>query len=321
MIQLRRLGDAVLFTPVLDALRAAWPRTELHLLTEHPAADLFRDDPRVDRLWVRPSRAGLVGLVRELRGRRFDLVFDFQSLPISAAVAFGVGARTVGFRRRFRPYHTRVRLTDHRGSDYAADHKLDLLRAVGLAPASFVPRLMMTLDPHPLWEGIPRGSRVAVSPVSPWPHKCWEAASFAATIRGLVERTGARVVVAGGPGEDAQLDAVTAGLAGVAHRRALFSTIGELASFLAGSDLFVGNDNGPRHIAVALGVPTVGFFRDVNPTHWTLPDPRHPVLWDRERARGRPVRPDRFILAPRPEEAVGAAERLLAGSQPRRPGA
>jgi ADP-heptose:LPS heptosyltransferase len=268
----------------------------------------------VDRLIVRPRADGLPALVRALRGSRYGLVFDFQSLPVSATLALATGAPTVGFHRRFRPYGTRVRLTDHAGSDHAADHKLDLLRAVGLRPGSFVPRLRMQLAPSPLWEGRPRGRRVAVSPVSPWPHKRWEAGPLAEAVGRIVTRLGADVVLAGGPGEAAQLDEVAGRLSDVPHRRVVLGTIRELAAFLAECDLFLGNDNGPRHIAAALGAPTIGFFRHVNPTHWTLPDPRHPVLWDRGNARGRPVRPDRFILPPLPEEAVRAAERLLAGS-------
>ncbi len=62
LIQLRRIGDAVLVTPALDALRDAWPEAELHLLTADPVPQLFEGDSRLNRVWVRPSRSRLPAL-------------------------------------------------------------------------------------------------------------------------------------------------------------------------------------------------------------------------------------------------------------------
>ena len=314
LIQLRRIGDSVLITPVLDALAEAWPGARLHLLTADPIFDLFVGDARIHVVWTRPSRAKLGGFAASLRRERFDLVLDFQSLPLTAIFGRATGAYTVGFKKRARSifYHRVVDLDAHIGSHFAADHKLDLLRAVGLAPRLTLPRLAKPEPSTVLWEGLPSGPRLVLMPVSPWAHKRWSAEAFAHTARILHEETDAVFVLAGGPGEENLLKDVAEKMGNVPHRVHAFGRLRELIVFLAGADLFVGNDNGPRHIALALGVPTVAWFGGHNPTNWTPPGPGpHCVLWDRARARGRFVRADLDIVPDQPAEAARSAARLL----------
>lgn len=313
-IQLRRIGDSVLVTPALDALRAAWPDARVHLLTEEPVPDLFVGDSRVDVTWIRPTRSRLPQLSADLRREKYDLVLDFQSLPLTAVLSRATGAYSVGFKKRVRSflYNRAVSLEAHRGSDYAADHKLDLLRAIGLNPALSMPRLMAMASGQDLWGDLPGGPRIALVPVSPWEHKRWPAASFAETARILHRETGAVFVVAGGPGEEGQLREVARELGDVPHRTEEFKRLREFAAFLGDSHLFLGNDNGPRHLALALGTPTLAWFGHHNPTNWTPPHTDcHAVLWDRSQAKGRFVREDLDIVLDQPEEAARAAARLL----------
>lgn len=314
-VQLRRIGDAILVTPALDALRAAWPRTAVHLLTAAPVPSLFAGDDRLAVTWIRPPRRGMWRLARELRAEQFDLVLDFQSLPWTAALARSLGGYAVGFSGRGRTpwYHRPVSLARHRGSDYAADHKLDLLRAVGLEPTLVPPRLLPPADPHPVWEELPPGPRVALVPVSLREHKRWPIARFVDTAAQLHRDTGAVFVVAGGPGEAAPVAEASRGLGKVPHRTAEFRTLPDFAAFLSGARLFLGNDNGPRHLALALGVPTVAYFGTQNPTHWTPPHPGpHRVLWNPDRAGGRAVREDLPLVDDTPPAAAAAAAELLA---------
>jgi len=314
LIQFRRIGDVVLVTPALDAFRRAWPRTRLHLLTSSPSPVLFAGDDRVDVLWIRPPRRDLPSLARDLRREGFGAVFDFQSLPLTAALARATGATAVGFAKRARRhlYHRTVRVEDHHGSGFAADHKLDLLRAVGLEPELGPTRLPGPAPSPEAWEPLPPGPRVILVPVSRRPHKRWEPAAFAETARVLHRRTGAVFLLAGGPGEGPDLERTAAEMDGVPHRIRVFDRLDALAGALGAAALFLGNDNGPRHIAMALGVPTLAYFGTQNPTHWTPPaDPRQVVIWDPARRRGRPVREDLRIVPPDPEAAAGAGAHLL----------
>ncbi len=321
-IQLRRIGDSVLLAPALDGLREGWPEARIHLLTAQPVPDLFVGDSRVDVTWIRSARARLPQLSSDLRRENYDLVLDFQSLPLTAVLARATGAYSIGFKKRIRSflYDRAVSLEDHRGSEYAADHKLDLLRAAGLNPTLSMPRLAGMWPGSDPWNDLPRGPRIALVPVSPWEHKRWSAAAFAETARILHRETGSVFVVAGGPGEAGQLREVAGELSDVPHRIKEFTTLREFGGFLGECHLFLGNDNGPRHVALALGTPTLAWFGHHNPTNWTPPETDcHPVLWDRSNAKGRFVREDLEIVPDQPEEAARVAARLLdlAASNPR----
>jgi ADP-heptose:LPS heptosyltransferase len=315
LIQLRRIGDTVLLAPVLDALRDAWPNTRVHLLTEYPSCDLFQGDERVDVLWVRTPKASLHKLLPALRRERYDLVLDFQSLPSTSLLSRAVASHSLGFRDRFRFHHRSVDLSRHTGTHYTADHKLDLLRALGLSPKSIVPRLCPPASPHEIWMELDAPRKVLLSPVSPWAHKRWTSEAFVNTARGIHDATGASFVIAGGPGEDAVVQAVASGLRSVPHRALLLDRLQDFFRLCRGADLFLGNDNGPRHIALALGLPTIGYFSEVNPIFWTPPDPRHPVLWDLAHASARSLPSGRTILPPRADAAVQAATQLLQGPE------
>jgi len=256
-----------------------------------------------------------------LRREQYDLVLDFQNLPLTALLARAAGGYSVGFRRRLRTpfYHRAVDLGANRGSDYTADHKLDLLRALGPVPSGLMPRLHPP-PPDPVsWEGLGDGPRIALVPVSPWAHKRWAPEAFAETARILRRETGAVFVLAGGPGEGETLAAVSAGLEGVPHRCRELPSLSPFLSLLGGADLFLGNDNGPRHMAIALGVPTVAYFGPHDPAQWTPPGTdRHPVLWNPPGGR-KPARDDLTILPPDPQQAAAAAARLLATAGPSRP--
>jgi ADP-heptose:LPS heptosyltransferase len=313
LIQWRRIGDAVLATPALDAVQSAWPQSRIHLLVAPAAADLFVGDRRVSVVWTRPAPRALPALARDLRRERFDLVVDFQSLTATALLARGSGGTTVGFakRGRGRLYHRPVRTGAHRGSGYAADHKLDLLRALGLRPRAWMPRLVPPTEPSAAWNALPAGPRVALVPVSLRPHKRWPAAAFAETASRLHARSGAVFVLAGGPGEDAALGETAAGMKHVPHVVWTASRLRELAAFLAGADLYLGNDNGPRHVAIALGVPTLAWFGPrQNPAAWTPAEaPQHRVLADASWHPGLAER--RQVVPDDPPAAAAAAAELL----------
>ena len=75
LTQLRRIGDVLMTTPAVAAVRAAHPRAHITYLTEPPADQLFIHNPHVDEVLALPAKASLtrkLALIRELRRRRFD---------------------------------------------------------------------------------------------------------------------------------------------------------------------------------------------------------------------------------------------------------
>src|SRR5690606_32279301 len=95
--------------------------------------------------------------------------------------------------------------------------------------------------------------RVALSPTHRRAVRRWPLASYAALADRLVNEWGAAVVWLWGPGEEAEIDAAMA-LTQAPTIKAPKTSFREMAALLGNMHLFVGNSNGPSHVAVADGI-------------------------------------------------------------------
>lgn len=292
-IKLDAIGDLLMTTPALRALRKAFPDAEIHLLAQPHVARLARLVPGPDLVeplacgfWLsggrRLSRAWeWIARARTLRRRQYDLVIDFTSLFHSAALAWATGAPLrLGLRRRIPlGFFTTEGFGHFFTHEFTADEDRHLADCMGLlatavgAPADeggwelHVPaeareaaaRLLDRLGHRP-----GENPLVVVHPGAKWPPKQWHARAFAGAIDLLQER-GWRVVLVGGPRDGVLVETIrhACRLApGVAWPP---ETIETLAGLLEHADAFLGNDSGPMHLAAAVGTPVVAAFGPTRP--------------------------------------------------------
>ncbi|MBM4251684.1 MAG: glycosyltransferase family 9 protein [Deltaproteobacteria bacterium] len=293
VIQLRQLGDILLTTPCLralkeDAVASGAPEPEIVFLS-HPMGRLvLRDNPYIDELVTYPTdRAWWAewALARALRTRRFDLVFDFMNNPRSAFYARMTGApQRLAFTSARRPAYT---LTVPKPADagYIVREKFALLRAAGLSPRD--EHLVFTWAPEdalvfheflaaqPAVAGAPL--RVVLSATHRREARRWPLASYAALADLLVREWGAAVLWLHGPGEEAVVDEVMTMAKEQTFKMPPTSFRG-MAAFLAQCDLFVGNSNGPSHVAVAVEVPSLQLHGHTRAASWCPLTERHRAI-------------------------------------------
>lgn len=285
-VRLRALGDVTLATAAFRSLVAGYPGAPLHVVTEARFAPLLVGQPGVARVWPleRTTRSTLE-TARRLRALRPALAVDFFGNARSAVLARGSGAAQVwGFdlRGRGRLYHHTVPRVAHAGEDrreYAAASLLRLARAAGGAEVPAAPHLVLTDAARRAGEaalasaGVREPARtVALVPAGSWPTKTWPL-SHAAVLALRLREAGHPVLAIGGPGEEGALARLAALAPGTLTLRA--PDVAALAGAIAPLRALVGTDSGPRHLAVAFGVPTYTWFGPAHPDAWTPPDPRH----------------------------------------------
>lgn len=285
-VRLRALGDVTLCTAALRSLAAGFPDAPLHVVTEQRFAPLLEGQPGVTRVWgLERTSAATLRMAVALRRLRPALAVDFFGNSRSALIARGSGARAVwgyDMRGRSRLYHHTVARVAHPGGDrreYAAESLVRLARAAGGADVRPFPQLVLTAaarvaGEHALARAGVRepGRTVALVPAGSWPSKTWPL-SHMATLALRLRAAGHPVVAIGGPGEDVVLRRLAALAPGTATLSA--PDVAALAGAIAPLRALVGTDSGPRHLAIAFGVPTFTWFGPAHPDAWTPDDPAH----------------------------------------------
>lgn len=273
--RLNYLGDVVLSLPMVDALRRAYPEVEIDYLTREPAATLLRGDARFARVltWrdgVRPA----LGMVAELRARKYDAVIDLYSNPRSAWLSWLSGARVrIGGDRRGRRYLYTHRVSPPRGLA-VSEVFMRYATPLGVNGPALKPELALGVAESDAAEAVlenagapeSEAGRIGVHPGGKWPVKRWPTAHFAELVDHLATRA-VRVVVFTGPDErDATVELARRVRAPVTILDPM--DIRMTAAVISRLDAMVACDGGIMHTSVAVGTPTVGIFGSSQSSVW-----------------------------------------------------
>jgi exopolysaccharide biosynthesis WecB/TagA/CpsF family protein len=305
-IKLADLGDALLITPALRALRQSFPRARLDVLTTARGAPALArgaagiEPPLIDEVLVfeklaydRPGQTLRPGalldalrLARTLRARRYDTVVLFHHFTLvygaikHAALVLATGARVRAGLDNGRGWFLTHRATDGGfGQHHEVEYWLDVVGAIGAAsddvrlvsPASSADIGYADQLLNQFYAGIPPGTAgplVAIHPGSGGysPARRWDQASFAAVANRLAARYQARFVLVGLPGEGA--GPIAAAVRAPVLNLEGRTTAGQLAAVLSRCELFIGADSGVMHLAAAAGTPVAAIFGPSNHAAW-----------------------------------------------------
>jgi heptosyltransferase-3 len=287
IIQLRQIGDVLLSTPVLRALRQHYPQSFIAFCAEPAPARVLRHNPHADEVIVRPRHTTWYEewqFWRRIRRLRFDLVIDLLGNPRSAMLARVSGARhRVAFARfpRSLLYTTLVE-HGHDTHEYTAAKRLRLLEALGIRASDVSLDFTYTsadeqqVDRFLGTHGIgPDDLLICVDPTHHVPTRRWPGTHFSRLAELLGERLGARIVLLWGPGEQQEVAAIAAGARSSNPVLIPEWDLATLAALLARADLFIGCDSAPQHIAVSQRIPSLSIFGATRSTVWLPADAQH----------------------------------------------
>ena len=288
------IGDVLFSTPLIAAVRAAYPHAEIAYLCNRRTHEVLRHNPHLNTivvfekdeyraLWRASKRRWLgaaVGLLRRVARERFDMAIDLSLSDRYSAVLACLGVPTrIGFN-----YRGRGRFLTHRVdiSGYEDKHVVeyyrDLLRSLQIPMGAGRLQLFTTtagrqaadarlaqagIGPEHLTVGLVPGGGTSWGVDSAF--RRWRLDRFADVGNALVERHGARVFLFGEP-SDRQMcrevaDRMQQGVIDLSGT----TDLSQFMHLVARCHLLICNDGGPLHIAVSLGVPTVSVFGPVSP--------------------------------------------------------
>jgi len=288
-IRLRNLGEAILDTANLRALKRYRPDLEITTLVEAPYTGLYAADADIHAVGLkreagerRSSLTARLSMISQIRKQRFTAVVNLHGGPASAQLTWLSGARhRIGashFRHGY-AYNLRVPPAEEilgRTDLHTVESQFAWFKWLGLpaeepGPTSLavVEAARATARAKLAQSGInPRQPYSVIAPTNEFYTKRWMPDRYARIAESLAAR-GLQVVLTGAPTAE-QIEQLESVQAATAQRLSCVSSlnIAELVAAISESRIFVGNDSGPAHMAAALRVPLVVLFGPASSVRW-----------------------------------------------------
>lgn len=276
------LGDAVLTTPALLALRSGFPHARIALLVRPAVAELLQNHPAVDELILyrdpgpHARLGGKLALSRQLSRGRYDLAVLFQNAFEAAAITALAGIpNRYGYAtdgRWFLLTH-RVPMPPGLRRRHQVEYYLELLRPLGIPVDPVAPTLRTTPEEDAAARallselGIPSGrTLIGLNPGSTYgAAKRWIPERYAEVAARLAAEHDGHVLIFGGPSEEP----LGSSIAGIMRSSVTVlsgrTTVRQMMAMIKQCRVFLTNDTGPMHIAAALRVPLVAIYGPTDP--------------------------------------------------------
>jgi len=315
VIKLRHIGDVLLTVPVFRALKETFPDAHISALVNSGTEDVLRGNPLIDEILIMdrgikklsPLKryAKEMAFLKNIRAKGFDMTVDLTGGDRAAVISLVSGARyRVGWRTQkgfIGKRHCYTHLHRPDGTRHMVLQNLEVLGHFGIStndlqvdfsiPDDARDSARGVLGDHNLKGG--SGLRVVhIHPTSRWLFKCWRDEYMAEVIGWLLD-SGSTVVVTASPDRH-EIEKARRILSLVGSRPGSPSrlldlcgrtTIKELAAISEESDLFLGVDSAPMHIAAAVGTPVIALFGPSGAFSWGP--------WDNNQGSGKRPYPER----------------------------
>lgn len=290
LIRLDRIGDVVLSTPAIKALRDKFPDSYIAFMVGPHAYELVKENPYLNEVIVYDKNSSERSFIasfkfaRKLREKKFDTAIALHPTLRSHLIPFIAGIpRRIGYDRKGESFLTeRVIHQKEQGEFHEAEYVLKMLEVLGVKSSDKTLYLKVSEDSLKkmreklLTMGVGASEKiVAIHPGASSLSKKWPIERFAEIARYLVKNFNIKIALVAGK-VDAEytkkiykyLKSDPSYIINLAGK----TTIGELAAVLKISSLFISNDSGPVHISVAVGTPVISIFgrsdKGLGPKRW-----------------------------------------------------
>lgn len=289
VVRTDRIGDVVLSTPVLRALRDNYPRSYIAVMVSPQARELVEDNPYLNEVIVYDKDKkdrGLLGFWRFVMGlkrKKFDLAIVLHTKKRTNLITYLADIpKRIGYHDTKFGFLLTDKIKDTRmlGLHHEVDYCLDILRKLGLTIKERIPHLavkkecVFEADALLLEAGIKREDKIAgIHPGASCISKRWLKDRFVVLANHLVEDYGLKIVLfACGTDDMAVANDIAKEVRYPAINLAGKTSLSQLAALLKRCRLLISNDSGPVHIASAVGIPVISIFgrnqAGLSPVRW-----------------------------------------------------
>ena len=271
-----RLGDVVLSTPVYESIKKSFPHLHVSVVLDRVNVPILADNPNIEEVFPFDSKSPL-GIIRQLRRKRFDVVFTLNKKFSAIASLLALTSKTkfrVGYAHDETAWLYDVRLAADSQPRHESLNNLELLQYVGITQIVEPLRLYFNEDEEKKIERVLKESRqhperplILIKPGTRIAKWGWKLENFRIVAEKLSNLKKAEVFFIFAPGEEALIDRIHAGTNIQINRLPILS-IKELALAIKKSDLLFCNHTGIMHLASAVKTPIAVIFKHGETERW-----------------------------------------------------
>jgi ADP-heptose:LPS heptosyltransferase len=271
VIRFSSIGDIILTTPVLAALKARYPQASIHFLVMDRFADAISGNPHIDELicFQKDRFKGLLGLARfalGLRAGRYDMIVDLHAKLRSMLISTLVPARVLRYKKRalWKSIGVGLGWFRYHVDDTIVRNYFGPLHHLGIRYGAET--LHFDVDPADRAAMARYDGSVVMAPGAANFTKRWPLGYFAE----LGKRLSQNIVLIGGAEDRSELDAVCQHIGSRCINLAGQLTLKQSGALICASEFVIANDSGPFHIARALSKQVFVFFGPTDPGMFTF---------------------------------------------------
>ena len=283
IVRLAPLGETVLTTPVIRALRQHFREAYIAYMVAPTREDLVSANPHLNEvLTYQPS---VPKLIYQMARRQFQMAVILQPTfrlvlhTFLARIPLRIGFETNTGGKRLLSVAVPNNTQQHETQRY-----LDVVRALGVESTDDEPEVFVNsegktwIDNFLKIEKLDDGNPIiGLNPGAATIYRRWDAANFAVLGDLLHEAYRAHIIITTGPREGELADQIVAQMA---HSPVIVNqaTPMQLAALLQQCNLYISNDTGPMHLSTAVKTPTIALFGASNLIQWAPPWEKHAVI-------------------------------------------
>ena len=289
VVRTDRIGDVVLTTPVLKALRDNYPQSHIAIMVSPYAREIVEGNPFIDEAIVYDKDTkdkgiwGFWRFVLSLKKKRFDLAIILHTKKRTNLITYFADIpKRIGYHNKKFGFLLTDKIKDTRalGLKHEVEYCLDILRNLGLEVKDKMPYMPLTQEAR-AWvesslkeQGIQKEDRIAcIHPGASCISKRWLKERFIILANRLVEEYGFKIIiVASGSNDVAIAEEIAKNTRYPVVNMAGKTSLSQLAALLKRAALFISNDSGPVHIASSVGTAVISIFgrnqAGLSPLRW-----------------------------------------------------
>jgi lipopolysaccharide heptosyltransferase II len=296
VVRTDRMGDVILSTPVLEAIKSVFPQSRVTMMVSPYTKEVLNNNPHLDDVIsddyedVHRGIKGFFRLMKKIRNEKFDVAvllhptFRLALLLFLSGISYRIGT---GYRWYQIFFNRKVYQHRKKNLKHELDYNMDLLKPLGISVQRILPKVYLSKAEEnfeakqPEFGSVGEDILLVIHPGSGNSSLNLPIKRFAQAADTLIQDLKAKVIITGTEKEKALANRMESYMRNKPINLVGRTTLRQLASLLKKCDVLISNSTGPMHLAAALGTPTVAIFCPIfvaGPIRWGPYGEGHEVI-------------------------------------------